>query len=159
MTHLLGLNPADTYPVSGPLPVALGTISEDHSGRKWMFVRTGASSNPANAGEAVAIDENNSVQLLTKALADQGNKIGFAQSAVPINTAFWALIQGAGTLRVLASCAADARLFTSGTAGALDDTATSQTEIVGARINTTAGGAPTSTAGVLTVEPAIGAVG
>ena len=57
------------------------------------------------------------------------------------NDYIWVFRQGAGRIRALANCAADARLYTSATSGAVDDTSTSQREVGGLRLKNTVGGA------------------
>lgn len=85
----------------------------------------------------VAVDENFEASLLTKALADDGYFIGATQVAVSDNDFFWLAMSGSdiGGL-VLVSCAADVIVYTTATAGAIDDLATSQTILEGLRVVT-----------------------
>src|SRR5690606_14854717 len=88
----------------------------------------------------VAIDENFQAVMGTKALADAGHQVGFAQVAFSDNDFGWVCVHGPGniTVRVLASCAADVQLYTTGTPGALDDTSASQTLLRGVVLVTAA---------------------
>lgn len=80
----------------------------------------------------VGVDENNQAAHLTKAMADDGFTIGVAQVAADDNDGVWIAIRGRNLNgQVLGSVAADVALFTSATAGHLDDTSASQTKIDG----------------------------
>lgn len=108
----------------------LGTRVTGTDGSHWVYVQAGAA---ITQYSWVAIDENFQAVMGTKALADVGHQVGFAQVAFSDNDFGWVCVHGPGniTVRVLASCAADVQLYTSGTAGALDDTSASQTLIRG----------------------------
>lgn len=109
---------------------ALGTRCTATDGSAWVYVQAGAA---ITQYSWLAIDENFQAVMGTKALADAGHEIGFAQVAFADNDMGWVCVHGPGniTARVLASCAADVQLYTTGTAGALDDTSASQTLIRG----------------------------
>ena len=80
----------------------------------------------------VGIDENNQAAPLTKAMADDGWAIGVAQVAFADNDGGWVASRGRNLNgAVLGSVAADVPLYTSATAGSLDDTSASQTKIDG----------------------------
>lgn len=108
---------------------ALGTRVTASDGSVWVYVQAEAA---IAQYSWVAIDENFEAVLGTKALADAGHMVGFAQVAFADDDFGWVCVHGANiSVRVLASCAADVQLYTSGTAGALDDTSGSQTLIRG----------------------------
>lgn len=109
---------------------ALGTRVTATDGSHWVYVQAGAA---ITQYSWVAIDENFQAVMGTKALADAGHQVGFAQVAFSDNDMGWVAVHAPGniTVRALASCAADVQLYTSGTAGALDDTSASQTLIRG----------------------------
>lgn len=109
---------------------ALGTPADGTDGSRWVYVQAGAA---ITQYSWVAIDENFQAVMGTKALADAGHQVGFAQIAFADNDMGWVAVHAPGniTARALASCAADVQLYTSGTAGALDDTSASQTLIRG----------------------------
>lgn len=111
-------------------PHALGTRVTASDGSAWLMVQAGAA---ITQYSWVAIDENFQAVMGTKALADAGHQVGFAQVAFTDNDFGWVCVHGPGNInvRALASCAADVQLYTSGTAGALDDTSASQTLIRG----------------------------
>lgn len=109
---------------------ALGTRDTGTDGSEWLYVQAGAA---ITQYSWVAIDENFQAVMGTKALADAGHNVGFAQVAFSDNDFGWVCVNAPGnqSVRVLASCAADVQLYTSGTPGALDDTSASQTLIRG----------------------------
>lgn len=103
--------------------------------------------------DVVAIDEAGQAAPVTKALADDGYKIAIAQTAIADNEYGYVQVKGVVALNVLANCAADVALYTSATAGSLDDTSTSQTKILGLVATATAGGSPGSVAGWAASDP------
>lgn len=62
--------------------------------------------------------------------AGQGKLVGVARAAIADTGYGWLQVFGAGTVKVLASCAAYTQLTTSATAGALDDATTAGLEVV-----------------------------
>ena len=117
----------------------LGECVEGSDGTKWTYVQA---SGAIAQYDAVAIDENFQAAALTKALADAGQTVGVAQAAFTDDYYGWVALKGTNiSVNVLASCAADAQLYTTGTAGKLDDASTSQTAIDGIVIVTAASGA------------------
>lgn len=121
-----------TLPTVGPqenMDFQLGDFVYGADGTKWMFVQA---SGAITQYDWVGIDENMQAASLTKAMADDGFFIGVAQVAFADNDGGWVAVAGANINgAVLASCAADVGLFTSATAGHLDDTSASQTKIDG----------------------------
>jgi hypothetical protein len=117
---------------------ALGTVTHGVDGTKWMYVHA---SGAIAQYDCVGIDENYEAAAMTKTIADDGWAVGFAQVAFADNDYGWVAISGSNiSVNVLASCAADVVLYTSGTAGKLDDNSTSQTQIAGVVIVATDGG-------------------
>ena len=116
---------------------ALGTVVMGTDNSEWTYVQAGEA---ITAYSWVAIDENFQAVKGTKTLADAGHSVGIAQVAFSDNDMGWVCTSSAGNIsvRVLASCAADVQLYTTGTAGALDDTAASQTAIRGVVLVTAA---------------------
>ncbi len=111
---------------------APGTIVKGSDGTEWMYVMA----NGAIAQyDCVGIDETLvEAASITKAMADDGWLIGFAQSAFADNDYGWVALRGANSslkCNVLTSCAADVALYTSATAGSLDDSSSGTTKIDG----------------------------
>jgi hypothetical protein len=109
--------------------IKLGTTVEGTDGTEWIFVQANGA---ITQFDAVGIDENYQAAALTKAMADDGWGVGFAQVAFSDNEYGWVATKGTDIgCNLLINCAADVALYTTGTAGKLDDTSTSQTKIDG----------------------------
>ncbi len=133
----------------------LGTRFSDHLGREFMYVR--ANGAVTGQGYVCAVDASYDATLLTSAIALTYSRflVVTATNGAPAdNDYMWGcLSKPPGDtelgLYVLAACTADQQLYTSATAGALDDTATSQTPIDDVRLLTAQG---TAAAGVNTAS-------
>lgn len=127
--------------VDGTIGVALGTTHGDpqftlgehvrgNDGTEWVYVQANGA---ITQYDCVAIDENFQAAPMTKALADAGHQVGFAQVAFANDAYGWVAIRGADLgCRLKDACAADVALYTTASPGMLDDTAASQTLINGA---------------------------
>jgi hypothetical protein len=109
-----------------------GQVIDGSNGSKWMYVQASAA---IGANDYICVDEAFSASAGTKANVDAGYSIAFAAG-----TAFaqydmgWVCVQARNSgvaVNVAAGTAADVALYTSGTAGQLDDNSTSQTKIEG----------------------------
>jgi len=117
----------------------LSTLGLGVDGSEWVYVQ---------AGEAITqymtcyITEAGQALKVTKAAVDAGRKLGVAQVAFSDNDFGW-LMRRSGSdtakVKVLASAAPNVRLYSSGTAGVLDDTDASQSGVYGIVIRATAG--------------------
>lgn len=140
-TPLLGANLSNTLTslTSDPgntLSFKVGDTVAGSEGSLWQFVKASAA---ITAYDCVAIDENGDARPMTKALADTQPRVGFAQNAIASGHYGWVALYGQNLrVRVNLSCAADTNLYTTGTAGILDDTSTTQTLIAGVVITTAA---------------------
>lgn len=118
---------------------ALGKEVKGTSGSEWLFVKAGSA---VTQYFTVGIDEDHNAYPLTKAMADDGWRVGFAQVALTKDNYGWVAVKGSDIKAFgLAGCLPDVALYTSGTAGKLDDTSASQTKINGLVFVTTASGA------------------
>ncbi len=80
----------------------------------------------------VGIDENFLAYPLTKAMADDGWFIGIAQNALTKGRYGWVAVRGSNIQgQLLNSCPADVALYTSNTAGSLDNESSAKTKIDG----------------------------
>ena len=133
-----------TLPTVGPqqnIDFVLGSTVVGADGTKWVFVQA---SGVIAQYDAVGIDENFQAAKLTKGMADDGFMFAIAQVAFADNDGGWVVCAGANVqCTVLASCAADVPLYTSATAGALDDDSSGTTKIDGivAVVTNSGGGA------------------
>jgi hypothetical protein len=119
------------------------TTGEVHAGTnssEWVYVQA-SSAVAVNDCVALTTTAAGVVQAapVTKALADDGAPLAVAPVAIPSGSYAWVARRfGSGiSVNVLANCVADVPLYTTATAGKLDDDATSQTLVRGIRITTT----------------------
>lgn len=100
----------------------LGHTVKAGDGQEWVYVQANGA---ITQYDCVALDENYQAAAITSTLAKAGYGIGFAQAAFDDDDFGWVATRGSNiTVRVAGSCAADVQLYTSGTAGVLDDTST-----------------------------------
>lgn len=133
--------------------IALGTIKTAASGKRYMYVQDSGAGITQYAH--VAITDGFKITALTKALADARHRIGAAQVAFTANYYGWVFIGGGaytGLFKTL--CAQNVKLYTSATAGYLDDDATSQTQVEGPYVLATVGGADASASAFATNDMA-----
>ncbi len=152
--NIEGVNFSDTYaPISAAtpdvpgLPFTVGTRVVGSGGSVWMFVLCTAG---ATAGQAVGITESTITLTgaaivptyvaapLTKALADQGCMFGVAVYAITATYYGWVQVNGPAYVTLKNSCLPNVPLYTTASAGMLDDTSASQTRIYGIRARDTA---------------------
>ena len=133
---------------------ALGTCAKGSDGTEYIYVHAGAA---ITLWDCVAIDENFEAVAMTTTLAQAGHQVGFAQAAFADNEFGWVCLRGSNIrCRAAAACAPDVALFTSATAGVLDDDSTTTREgIVGvvAIVTATATGANAGNVEVLATWP------
>ena len=96
---------------------------------QWMFVRAAEA---ITQYDYVCVDETNHARRGTKGGVDDGHIIATAQNAIAASAYGYVKLTGSdGNVRVRASCAADVPLYTTASAGILDDTSTTQTKVDG----------------------------
>lgn len=123
-----GVNVED---VSSSQSFELLTCAYGQDGSKWVYAKAGEA---ITQYMAVAIEEDGDAFALTKALADGGDKIGIAQVGFATGQFGWFLTEGGGTtykVRLKNGCLPNVGLYTTATAGYLDDTSASQTQVWG----------------------------
>jgi hypothetical protein len=148
---LLGADPTENS-ATNSYGLALGQIFDGANNKRYIRVQAAAA---ITAGAYVSIDENYSATMITKALADTGNKVGCCPTALTSAYYGWAQIYGPVSGLVLANMAADIALYTTASAGYLASTTTNQTKINGVTIASTAAGSTAAgvAACMMEVEP------
>lgn len=139
---------------------ALGTTARGTDGQEYVYVQAGAAiSTTTKEPYYLTVDENFQAVKGTKTAVLAGHTIAWAPPvAIADNGFFWAIRKGTGfNIKVAVSCAADITLYTTATAGVLDDTsggatANSQVPVAGVVIVTAAS---TSASAGSTVREAI----
>ena len=146
-------NPAN--PETPGLPFKVGQYARGANGTMYMFCLStaglainqacGITESLALASQVspLAISPTYDASALTKALADQGCMFGVAVVAITATYYGWVLVSGPAYVTLKNSCLPNVPLYTTATAGMLDDTSASQTRIYGirARDTSTASGA------------------
>lgn len=123
--------------VSDTAKFGLGTIVNGNAGSTYMYCQA---STTLSQYDCAAIDNNYKANPITTALTTDGMSIGWPQVAVDLATPyFWAALQGRTiNIRVASSAAANVPLYTTSTAGVLDD-AVANNLVNGVKIVTTQG--------------------
>jgi hypothetical protein len=144
ITSLAGANAAATTTTKEH---TLGTVALGTDGTEWVYC---ISSGAITQFQAVGINEDFDAYSLTTALAAQSDKIGFAQVAFGAGEYGWVATRGTNIkVRTKASAAADAQLWTTASAGVLDDaTAAAALKIDGIVLVAAAGTAANGAAGI-----------
>ena len=162
VTPLMGVDVTDTSSLqSGSTTVydpefTLGGRAALSDGGEAMYIKAGEA---ITAGDVLYIDSAGSALKITTATADAGTATAHKYIAVAHTTLAsaqhgWACTRGIPTagIRVAASCVKASPLYTTSTAGELDDTSSSSHLITGIQLTATATGAAV-TAGYLSVNP------
>lgn len=121
---------------------AVLTRGDGTDGSEWVY---GKAAGAITQGMAVSVDEDGLASALTKALADEGNIIALYQgsTALAADDYAWFLTKGGNSnstyyVKAKNGCEINVALYTTGTAGYLDDTAASQTLVSGVKLTDTA---------------------
>lgn len=152
-----GIDVLQTYTINtstpeypGP-PFELGQNVAGNDGSSWIFLRA---STTISQYDAVGIDPATFYgNPLSSTMAAAGYAIAWPQVAVNASDYFWAALQGRGggyfSIRVASSCAAGVALYTTTTAGVLDDSATATQVLIEGVVIVTTQASTTGLAGAL----------
>lgn len=119
----------------------LGNRYQDPDGGEWIFVKASAA---FTLGDAVVIKATGHGAPLSDSNAITPGRVGFAQVAFTIDYYGWVKCYGAVTMRGGAACNAKVALYTTATAGVLDDavpTSASHYNVLGVVASQSASGA------------------
>lgn len=109
-----------TYVSSGVAPWTLGTTIRMNDGSTHMFVKASASALSTFA--ACVVSKSYVATMLTTGVArSSGNFIGYAQTSIATSGCGWVQLTGKPKVNCAANCAPYVNLYTTGTAGVLDD--------------------------------------
>lgn len=151
-TPLIGINTADMS--SNPTAV-VSTQVTDTNDTTWEYVYFASN---AVTGNAVYIAGSGTASLLTSANAALAGEIGFVQQAAAAGQYGWVALKGRNIqMAVLADCDSGVPLWTTDTAGYLDDATNtvSQYQVMGALIIATNSGSASNVAGIQQSFPII----
>jgi hypothetical protein len=104
---------------------AVGTIATCNDGSEWMYVKAGTA---CTIYDTVHINSSFSANPITPALAITGGRIGFAQRAFTLDYYGWVMLRGHPRIRVGLLCQEARPLYTTDTAGVLDDATVSASQ-------------------------------
>lgn len=126
--NIIGADPSQSYTATEMQTLGrgfgLGDRFTTHDGKEYLFVVAG-SGGFTGAGYVVIIDEAFSALMLSTSNDARGDLVGVATGAVAASSYAWVQVKGVcDAVQVLASAAANTRLNTTATAGALDDDGT-----------------------------------
>lgn len=151
MTGFVGANVAQTYTATevqtGGVAWGLGDRYTAFDGKEYVFCLTTGAVSAARA--VLFANDYSGCAHLTASGNNSGGKVGIAVADVASGSYGWFQVYGPASIRVAASCVGGAKLYTSATAGVLDDTSASQDEVLGVSLTTTVGGAEATAAGAL----------
>ncbi len=140
MTAFVGANVSNQYaatvgPDTGQV-FGLGDRYTDYQGNNYVFV---SASTSITSYQVCAVTSSFWAAPITTALASANPAVGVA-GVNGISSGSWGWVQTRGnmTIQVLSTASASSWLYTTGTAGALDDTSTSQVKISGIQLNSNA---------------------
>lgn len=152
MTTLIATSVSETH--TSPV-FKVGQRFQDDDGKQWVYVKASAA---IAQYDVVTFDEtqNTTVAPLSTSNDARGDRVGVAPVAIASGSYGWLQIYGACTMNVLASCAANVRLNTTGTAGSLDDDGTATTMAVDGIYLTAARAASNGSAAGILNYPAVG---
>lgn len=118
--HLAGVNLTATYVSAGVAPMALGMTARLSDGGIAMLVCSSISA--VSTFNAVVVAENfKAVNLTTGNARSSGNQVGFAQTSIATGYCGWIQMGGRPKVNLAANCAPFVQLYTTATAGVLDD--------------------------------------
>lgn len=125
----------------------LGQRVQGTDGTEWVYC---VSSGAITQYQAVGINEDFDAYSLTSTLAAQSDAIGFAQNAFAAGEYGWVAVRGTNIkVRTKASAVADTQLWTTASAGVLDDaTAAGALKIDGVVLVSSASTAANGAAGI-----------
>ena len=133
---------------------ALNSVATTPTGLQFIYVQ-GATA--LAVGDFVHINAAGTATLLTTASSPRGNRVGVVPAVFAANERGWVQICGAcPAASVLASCAANTRINTTATAGALDDDNTVGAKVIDGVVLSTARGGSNGTAPAILNFPVVG---
>ena len=115
----LGVNFTATEATTANKAFELNHEEPGSNGADYVYTRAGGA---VAAGDVVSILVDGTVAAITTTTASVGSAVGFAQTAIAAGSFGWVALRGPNLqVNVLAACAPEVMLFTTSTAGHLDD--------------------------------------
>ena len=124
--HLLGLNTTQDGEVSARF--AVGTITDLSDGGQAMYV---SATSTISTYMAVVVDDKGGAVPVTTTNSATSKKIAFAQVSIASSYFGWVVTSGSPKVALLANAAPSVPLYTTATAGSLDDATVSGGLVLG----------------------------
>ena len=113
----------------------VGTVVNLSDGGQAMYVHASASALSTYAAVFIGVD--GVATMTTTTLAPENSRVGFAQTSIGTSKYGWVQLGGQVVVNLAANCADNVPLFTTATAGVLDDAVVSNGYVVGLVSKTT----------------------
>lgn len=152
MTALVGANVLASYTaaelIASGSGFSVGDRFQAHNGKEYVFVQA---TSAIAANDTCTYDETfiGVVAPISTSNDAGGDRVGVAPAAIASGSFGWLQIYGACTARTAAACAANVRVNTTATAGAIDDDGTAGSFAIEGMILTAAAGSATTAAALL----------
>lgn len=152
MTAFVGANVLNSYTsaelVASGVGFSLGDRFEAHNGKTYVFVQA---TSAIAANDTCTYDETYAgvVAPISTSNDAGGDRVGVAPAAIASGSYGWLQIYGPCTVRTAAAAAANTRLNTTATAGAVDDDGTAGSFAIEGMVLTAAAGSATTAAAIL----------
>lgn len=156
---IIGIDPSDVGSATKVAEFKLGTRGGfDHPDFGYQEFVYGRANGAITGPGFLCIEQTGfDFAMLTTANSGNGARVGAAQTVLADNQYGWFQVYGKGSLRTLASAAANTRLNTTATAGAVDDDGTAASKsILGAVLMTATGGAAATNPDAIFSYPIVG---
>ena len=96
-----------------------GTIVNTSDGGQYMYVK--ATTSALSTYAAVSIGQDGKATMLLTSNAEKSPRVGFAQTSIATSNFGWVALGGQFLVNLAANCQSGVPLFTTSTAGVLDD--------------------------------------
>ena len=159
MSYIIGITPTEVWTSTETPPFKPGQRGHDASGNEYVFVRAD-SGGLTQYYAAVLTNSSYGVDMVDTTNsapgASQGAPVVIPQVTIAASGYGWGLVNGLGSVRVLASAAKGTRLNSTATSGALDDDGTAGSEEVTGIALLAANGGAAGAVSALVTYPYIG---
>lgn len=155
MAYLVGQRLTEVFTASSsPNGFGLGDVVTDHDGKEYVFLQ--ASATITGKGYACFVTTANLATMVSTSNDARGNLVAVAPAAMSAGERGWFQRKGFCEVYAAASCAANARVNTTATAGVLDDDGTTGAMAIDGLVLTTANGGAAALAPAVLSYPTIG---
>lgn len=131
----------------------VGTQVVGNEASKWMYIEAASG---ISQYDVVMINTSSKGVPITTTNAASGVKVGFAQTSIASGKYAWVALEGTNlSANLLVNCAPHVRLYTTATAGKLDDTIVSAGQVAGVEAQVTAATSGTTSVRIVATNPFI----